>query len=170
VRLSPGRALAFELHYHAHDPSSGAFTATADRTKVDLELASGPVERTAELVTVGLPNVVVPPLARGHVRSGTIALDEAGDLLAIEPRMHTLGRTIRASLVGGRAPACLVDVPRWDHHWEDLFLLAAPVPLAGKGIELSCSWDNLTSSVVTGGREIDDEECAVDLLVTRAAP
>jgi hypothetical protein len=60
--------------------------------------------------------------------------------------MHLLGTSLRADRVSpGGAEACVVDVPRWDFHWQQAYATPADKPVVlnpGDAIRLSCTYDN----------------------------
>ncbi|KYF72365.1 hypothetical protein BE15_06965 [Sorangium cellulosum] len=58
--------------------------------------------------------------------------------------MHTRGRRARLEIerAGGRS-ACVLDIPRWDFHWQGSCTLAAPEVLnPGDTLSIERPWDN----------------------------
>jgi hypothetical protein len=165
ARVRGGRALALEVHYHGHDPD--AAPPAPERTRIDLELGQERPLREAEILPGRLPDPLVPPRTRGHTLGGQIALPAGVEVLGVEPRMHTFGVSLRADLVTSGGRSCLVDVPRWDYHWQELYLLASPPTVDAGAIDLRCVWDNLSDRPVRGSRALTGEECAIDVLVAR---
>lgn len=58
---------------------------------------------------------------------------------------HLLGRKGRVEIVrgGGAAPTCLLDIPRWDFHWQRSYRLATPTVFnPGDQLKVTCEWDN----------------------------
>ncbi|HEX6724288.1 MAG TPA: hypothetical protein VF073_03515 [Gaiella sp.] len=86
--------------------------------------------------------------------------------------MHLLGRSIRVDLNPGTPRArLLLEIPRWDFHWQAVYQLAAPVQ-AGPGdvVRVTCRYD---TSLRTGrpryvlwGEGTTDEMCLGILQVT----
>jgi hypothetical protein len=86
--------------------------------------------------------------------------------------MHLLGRSIRVGLNPGTPRArLLLEIPRWDFHWQAVYQLAAPVQ-AGPGdvVRVTCRYD---ASLRTGkpryvlwGEGTTDEMCLGILQVT----
>ncbi len=165
VRLTKGRGIAVQIHYHLHDTSKAP---PADRTQLALQLARSTPPREARLVSVGAA-VAIPPRAQSHTSTASISLPERGTVWAIQPHMHLLGRrfTVAVTAPGG-ATECLLDVPRWDYRWEEMFFLAgAGKPFeAGARVDVTCTWDNPRDGAVGYGLGIDDEMCDVSMVVS----
>jgi len=69
------------------------------------------------------------------------------------------GEIRRLERAGG-GEACLLDIPRWDFHWQGSYGLVEPVVFnPGDQLRLSCTWDNATMSDVTWGEGTTDEMC-----------
>ncbi len=71
---------------------------------------------------------------------------------------HLLGKKGRVEIVraGGAPATCLLDVPRWDFHWQRSYRLATPVVFnPGDQLKVSCEWDNSPANqpVVNGAQQ-----------------
>jgi hypothetical protein len=166
IRLRPGNALVLQIHYHL--PSSGP--PTPDRTRLRLQYARSPVAHEAEYWPMAVPGVSVPPRSVGHVQRATYTVASDTVLRAVQPHMHVIGRRVSVSLIEGERRTCLLDVPRWDHHWEEMFFYNPSAPLiarAGSTIEIGCTWDNATDAPVNEGLTVLDEMCDVSFITTR---
>ncbi|MCZ7681118.1 MAG: hypothetical protein M5U28_20965 [Sandaracinaceae bacterium] len=107
------------------------------------------------------------------VESETIAL---GGILPFDvrvfgvlPHMHTLGRTISLEILrGGTTPECLIDVPRWDFHWQMAYWLTRPVTVtADDSARITCTFDTRTRSDTTRfGEGTEDEMCLAFVYVS----
>jgi len=65
------------------------------------------------------------------------------------------------------ADACLIDVPKWDFHWQSSYQYVTPKTLQSNDeVELSCTWDNPGMSTVTSGEGTADEMCVNFFYVT----
>ncbi len=78
--------------------------------------------------------------------------------------MHELGRSFRMELnPGGDNSLLLLDIPRWDFHWQDRYQFIEPVQIAfGSTLRMSCTWDNSLSDdprYVVWGEGTSDEMC-----------
>jgi hypothetical protein len=86
--------------------------------------------------------------------------------------MHLLGRSIRVELVpGGEDARVLLDIPRWDFHWQNVYRLEEPVPVeAGDRVRVTCRHDvSLRQGeprYVVWGEGTTDEMCLAVLQVT----
>jgi hypothetical protein len=101
---------------------------------------------------------------RGFARPVTIQ--------AVGGHMHLLGRSVRVELNPGTPRArLLLEIPRWDFHWQAVYQLATPVP-AGPGdvVRVTCRYDTRLRSgeprYVLWGEGTTDEMCLGILQVT----
>ena len=78
--------------------------------------------------------------------------------------MHELGRSFRMELnPDGDESLLLLDIPRWDFHWQDSYQFVEPVTISfGDVLRMSCVWDNSQSDdprYVVWGEGTSDEMC-----------
>ncbi len=78
--------------------------------------------------------------------------------------MHELGRSFRMELnPDGDESLLLLDIPRWDFHWQDSYQFVEPVTIDfGDVLRMSCTWDNSLSEdprYVVWGEGTSDEMC-----------
>ena len=87
--------------------------------------------------------------------------------------MHLLGRSIRVELNPGTDRArVLLDIPRWDFHWQGAYTLAEPVVAErGDTVRVTCRHDATLRDgeprYVVWGEGTTDEMCLGVLQVTR---
>jgi hypothetical protein len=94
--------------------------------------------------------------------------------------MHLLGAAIRLELAPGTPRAkVLLDIPRWDFHWQNAYTLATPVEAKpGDVVRVTCRYDTRkrthgghgvppTPRYVLWGEGTTDEMCLGILQVTR---
>jgi len=94
--------------------------------------------------------------------------------------MHLLGASIRLELNPGTSRArVLLDIPRWDFHWQNAYTLARPVEASpGDVVRITCRFDvgkrargehgiPKTPRYVLWGEGTTDEMCLGILQVTR---
>jgi len=64
-------------------------------------------------------------------------------ILAVAGHMHLLGASIRVELNPGTPSAqVLLDIPRWDFHWQNAYALAEPIKAnAGDVVRVTCRHD-----------------------------
>lgn len=88
-----------------------------------------------------------------------------GDLLlhVAGLHMHTLGVSAKLTLLrAGEDESCVVDIPRWDFHWQVGYELATPLRLSpGDQLRLSCTWDNSAANQpILDGEQVEPIDVA----------
>lgn len=153
IRIQPGDVLAMQVHYNTANGRS------ADQTSMKLMYGTG-TETNAYLLPLVASGFSIPANAQDYSYSRSFP-NQFGipiKLYGFLPHMHTKGKKI--SLRGGAANDCLVDIPRWDFHWQTQYFRPSPFILpANQSITMSCTWDNPTANRVTWGEGTDDEMC-----------
>ena len=86
--------------------------------------------------------------------------------------MHELGNRFRMEPNPGKENAVLMlDIPRWDFHWQDRYQFVEPLRITfGSTLRMSCTWDNSLSDdprYVVWGEGTSDEMCFGTLLALR---
>lgn len=87
--------------------------------------------------------------------------------------MHELGSSFRLELNPGADDALLLlDIPRWDFHWQGNYQFAEPLSVArGDVLRMTCTWDNTLSDeprYVVWGEGTTDEMCFGTLMALRS--
>lgn len=163
VRLYGGRRLVMQVHYNT---SGGSF---ADRSLVHLALQSSGVT-PAEYVAIGDTEMRLAP---GRTLVETSATFEAErrpvTLYGVLPHMHTLGRTLRVDVDADGANHCLVNVDRWDFHWQNAWWYDEPKSFdAIDTAIIRCGYDTSSrQETVTWGEGTSDEMCLNYIYATR---
>ncbi len=85
-------------------------------------------------------------------------------LIAVSGHMHELGRGFRMELnPESENPLILLDIPRWDFHWQDEYIFTEPVSVErGDVLRMGCVWDNTQADeprYVVWGEGTRDEMC-----------
>lgn len=114
-------------------------------------------------------------------QSGSIreALDEFGlssvqgdlEILGTGGHMHLLGSAIHAEIAHKDGEkSCLLDIPRWDYDWHDVFLLEQPIKAhSNDRIELDCAWDTTgVPGPIFWGDAVEEEMCVLLVLASPA--
>jgi hypothetical protein len=161
--LEGGRPIVVQVHYNLLQGAS------EDHTTIDLQL-DGSATALSPLVVVDL-DLSIPPQTAMHIESTTTTHTGAAvEIMAAFPHMHQLGRELRVSLSSNGQDTCLMDVPRWDFHWQQTYNYAAPIRLdPGDQLELTCMYRSIGVDHVTEfGEGTDDEMCAI-VFFTRPA-
>ncbi len=108
--------------------------------------------------------MLIPAGSRGVTHSYTGFL-RSGTVYGVSTHQHQLGRSNRLSHIttsptGETTESCLLDIPRWDFHWQDVFWLQSPVTFrSGDQLRITCGWDNPTSRDVSWGDSTSAEMC-----------
>jgi hypothetical protein len=106
------------------------------------------------------------------------AVDRPTTIHAVAGHMHLLGRSIRVELNPGTPRAqVLLDIPRWDFHWQASYVLRRPVrALPGDVLKVTCRHDatlrerylpDAQPRYVLWGEGTTDEMCLGILQTTR---
>jgi mono/diheme cytochrome c family protein len=114
----------------------------------------------------------------GSIEAGPVSTCERGfdtrtTIHSIAGHMHVLGRSIRLELLPeGGEPQVLLDIPRWDFHWQNAYAFVEPVVAEpGDRIRVTCRHDPTLREgdprYVVWGEGTTDEMCLGVLQVTR---
>jgi hypothetical protein len=81
--------------------------------------------------------------------------------------MHTLGRTLRVE-AQGKDETCLVEVDRWDFHWQNAWWYEKPLELEDvTALDITCGFDTTSrTDEVRWGDSTSDEMCISYFYVT----
>lgn len=165
IKLRKGRPLILQVHYNTL-----AGEGLSDRTSVDLQVATGEITvgkfRALADLTLSLP----PGMENAEAGiTSKVPDSEPPFLLAgLFPHMHTLGKTLRIDLErADGSKACVVDVPRWDFHWQMLYFHETGMTISpGDTLSMSCTYDTRSRSTDTHwGEGTQDEMCIAGLFV-----
>jgi len=173
--VAPGSAIVIQMHY---DTSHHAET---DRSTFEFKLENQ-VEREAQVMPWADPawittdtGMLIPAGASGVVHAYSAdptPLVSGGQRILIRGaslHMHELG--VRGALSIERANGereCLLDIPKWDFHWQRSYLLAEARALGpGDRLRMECEWDNPGPRDVSWGGGTADEMCLGALFITR---
>lgn len=163
--VPPARKMVLQIHYNLE---AGPLP---DRTRIDLELADT-VASPAFLALVADLDLYLPPQQQNVVTSGTLGVPGflgPYKVWAQFPHMHTLGRTLQVDLERDGESSCMINVPRWDFHWQQGFIYDdGPITvLGGDTIRVTCSYDTTDRpQPVTWGEGTQDEMCLSFLYTT----
>lgn len=136
--LPRGATLKFQLHYTPNGRP------TVDRTEIAFVFAEEPPAYRVETGAAMSLNFVIPPGARDHAVTAMHRFEEPASLLGFLPHMHLRGSAFRYEVhyPDGRRETVL-DVPQFDFHWQDEYVLANPIPLpAGSWLRATGWFDN----------------------------
>ncbi|MBE2252730.1 MAG: hypothetical protein IAE78_24580 [Myxococcus sp.] len=171
--VRPGSKIVLQMHYNTTAAATAA--ERVDLTSVELALADT-VKRKAVIMPWANPDWIRKqkmniPAGAADVRhsfqfdpTGFLGTISGGVLRSNEAvRIHSAGLHQHLLGTGGRVEVlradgsneCLIDLPRWDFHWQRSYRMATPKTLrVGDQLKLSCSWNNSDAfqPVVNGQR------------------
>lgn len=175
-----GSKLVMQVHYNL-----GASPPAPDQTAVRLMTTTQPpasVVSGQPLATFDL-HIPANDAAASITRDFTWYGDAPFEIVGVAGHMHLLGTRMSVSIIRAEddAAECMLDIPKWDFAWQEMFVLGEPMTLRpGDRVRLSCSYDNSTANqpVVNGEqlmpRDVEwgegtlDEMCYASLI--RATP
>ncbi|HEY8429056.1 MAG TPA: hypothetical protein VIL20_11805 [Sandaracinaceae bacterium] len=167
IQLTAGRPLIMQLHYNNQVDASVPAT---DRTSVDLALADN--ASPALMAPIIDSDLHLPPRTPEVVETSTLDLSVlpfSVRVWGIFPHMHTLGRSIRLDINrGGTTPECMIDVPRWDFHWQMAYWATEPIRVSPEdSVTITCTFDTRSrETTTTFGEGTQDEMCLAFVYAT----
>ncbi len=188
LAVEPGSKVILQVHYH----SDGTTAFEPDQTSIDLKLADS-VDKEATLqpftnpswlggsmnIPAGDPDVMY---AFQYDLTQFVSGGRPIDVYSVGYHQHVRGTHGRVELRhAGGASDCLLDVPRWDFHWQRGYGFVQPKRMnPGDQLYLECHWDNTAANqpYVNGqqvapqdlnwGEGTNDEMCLTAVYVTTA--
>lgn len=178
LRVEPGSKVILQVHYNDHgqrpsaDRTAVAFKVDDSVQKVALvQPWTNPawVEGTTPMsIPAGQADVQhtwsfdFTPFA-SIISGGVFVNNVPVTVHAAALHMHTRGTRARAEVRrASGARQCLLEIPRWDFHWQGSYGLQRPVQLFnGDQLAVECHWDN-SAPGATGrawGEGTNDEMC-----------
>ncbi len=161
-RVPAGSKLKFQLHY---TPKG---TKQVDRSRIGLTFADPSTVRKDLKSGMALDfRLRIPPGVADYVSKADFKFDQAAVLYSLMPHMHLRGKSMRFEVEypGGRREV-LLDVPRYEFDWQNLYVLAEPKVMP-EGTILRCEghFDNSAENpnnpdprrLVTFGEQTKDE-------------
>lgn len=163
IQLTASQGLAMQIHYNTTSTPR-----VPDQTSVKLMYSPPGASLTqAYLLPLVGDGFAIPPNATGYTYTKNFPnpLRVAPiKVYGLMPHMHTLGKRIT---IKGPGDTCLVDIPKWDFHWQQQYFRPQPftVPVNTE-IAMTCSWDNPTTRTIRWGESTSDEMCFAYLYAT----
>jgi hypothetical protein len=164
LRLHAGHKVVLQVHYNL---ANGSFP---DQTRIALELIDS-VSSEAYITPIADLSLSLPP---GEAQITQSAITTVPLLLGtwrvwgVFPHMHGLGTALRVNVEHAGAQSCVVDVPRWSFHWQQMYFYQQPLSaFPGDQVRISCTYDTRTrTDTVTWGENTTDEMCLAFFYVT----
>jgi hypothetical protein len=169
IEVVPGRPLIVQMHYN----TAATAEPGPDSTAIDLQVQKDGILPGAFTQVLDL-EMNLPPGQKDATEIVTGSLEGKmpkpgpAQIYGVFPHMHELGRTmhVSASTSGGQE-RCLVDVPRYDFHWQRMYFFDKPISVeTADQLKVHCVFDTTTKTEVTKwGESTQDEMCVVGLFV-----
>lgn len=162
VAMEPGKII-LQIHYNFEHG------VLPDRTRIALRLTEGGVlpAKYSEIANYDMR------LQPGREYIETSATQRANPnapfiVYGAMPHMHTSGRTLRVDVESEGSSTCLVNVDRWDFHWQNSWWYDKPLEFSGaSSIAIRCGYDTRDrTDVLTWGEGTADEMCLSYFYVT----
>jgi hypothetical protein len=139
LRIPAGSQLVFQVHYTPNG------TATTDRSEAAVIFADAAKVAKELRIEAGLNfKFLIPPGAPDYKVEAERKIDRDAMLYTLTPHMHYRGKSFRftAQYPSG-INEILLDVPRYDFNWQNIYLLKKPKFLpAGTVIHMEGHFDN----------------------------
>jgi mono/diheme cytochrome c family protein len=137
--LLPGKAdLVLQMHLQP--------TGKPEKIKasVGFHFTDRPPTRVPVILCIRSTGIDIPPGATDHPVESEYTLPVDGEVLAVLPHLHYLGKKIHAwaELPNGRAQELLL-IKQWDFHWQGDYRYVTPVSLPkGTKVRMRYTYDN----------------------------
>lgn len=185
IRVERGTTMIVQVHYNTTvtpEPEAD-LTSVAFRTVPTVEKPAAALLVVDPLWLFG--GMDIPAGESSVVHEGTFSgasLARMASVIGADPgeplqlhrvglHMHLLGQhaTLSVERADGTSD-CVLDIPRWDFHWQGSYELTEPLSLAPDDqLRLRCEWDNSAPGAtdVNWGEGTSDEMCLTGIYVTR---
>jgi hypothetical protein len=158
LHMKKGDLIVMQVHYNLLNGPP-----LPDRTTIKLDYSDGPVAIPAQFYPAINAGFNIPPHADHYSSTSSASSPLSFKLWGVLPHMHTLGNEISVKT----ATRCLVDIPKWDFHWQQLYFYQTPIEIQqGENVSLDCTWSNPRDSNVTWGEGTTDEMCVTFAYIT----
>jgi hypothetical protein len=170
IEVVPGRPLIVQMHYN----TSATTKPGPDSTAIDLQVQTEGILPGVFTQILDL-EMSLPPgkkdaeeIVTGNLMDQVPQKNAPVQIYGVFPHMHELGRTQRVSVAGaGGQERCLVDVPRYDFHWQRMYFFDKPISVeTADQLKVHCVFDTTSKTEVTKwGESTQDEMCVIGLFV-----
>jgi hypothetical protein len=150
IEVEPGSKVVLQVHYGAHGGE-----AVPDLTSVDVKLDAAVVKKAwiqpwTDPTWQGDGGMPIPAGEAEVVHAASfdpslfLTNGQPLTIYSLGLHMHELGTRGRVWVDrAGGGSECLLDVPRWDFHWQGAYGFAEPrTIMPGDRIGIECHWDN----------------------------
>jgi mono/diheme cytochrome c family protein len=152
VRLKANANIIIQVHYA---PGS---TGQSDSTQVRLKLADGPMREVQvtpilnhQTSLTNGPLSIPPNTVKTFNASFNLPaiLPNDATLISIAPHMHMIGTRIKSwATTPSRDTIRLINIPRWDFHWQGSYLFKKAIKLVrGSTLFAEATYDNTVNNI-----------------------
>ena len=145
LKIPAGSKLCFQVHY---TPNGSPQTDVSEAGLIFTDAEN--VEK--EFLTEAALNFAfkIPPGAKDYQVSTTYEMPFDGLIYSLTPHMHYRGKSFRFTAhYPDDTEEILLDVPRYDFNWQNVYLLAEPKLLpSGTRVEMAAHYDNSADNLL----------------------
>jgi len=193
LRVPPGAKVFLQMHYNALAGKAGPDQSTLDlrlETRVQkvagVQALSDPKWLSRQMrIPAGKKDVThrfdVDPTPLASIISEDFIDGRPMKLYATTMHLHQLGQSAKFEVLHPDGTStCIVDIPKWDFHWQLAYTLSTPVVVnPGDQLSVQCTFDNTAENqpIVNGvkvtprdrnwGSRTEDEMCVGGILVSQ---
>lgn len=164
LEVKAGSKVVLQVHYNVAAAPAGQ---RDDQTQVQVAIADT-VKRKAMLFLWANPDwinkktMTIPAFAQdtkhsfafdptpymGALTQGVVGSQKAFKVYSASLHQHLLGSRSKVEILHDNAPnECLLDIPRWDFHWQRSYGFTQPkIFRPGDRLNVECHWDNSAES------------------------
>lgn len=175
IEIPPGSKLVVQMHYNTSSaearPDQTKLLIAVDKT-VEKKAATIPytnikwvTEQTMDIPahTSDVTHTFSGDITKfaSFITGGMIPSNVPLTIYSASPHMHTYGQSIGLEIERGDGQKeCLVDIPKWNFHWQGAYAFTKPKLLEpGDFVSMRCSYDNPTANEINWGEGTNDEMC-----------
>ena len=131
--IKAGSDIVFECHFNPNG------TETVDSSELGLYFAKEPPAERVVSLSVQNMNFLIPPGDANYQSDASVTFAAPVKVVSVQPHMHLRGKAMRIEAVlPGSAAKPVIDVPRYDFHWQTTYFLREPMALP-EGSKLNCT-------------------------------
>jgi len=153
--LEPGQDLVVQTHLRPTGEPEEL------QAQVGLYFTDVPPTNVTRVISLSSLNIDLPAGASANVIEDRLTMPVDGDLLAVLPHTHYLGKRLEgfAHFPDGRTQQ-LISIPRWDFNWQGDYRYSLPVHVpAGTVLEMKYVFDNSASNLFNPNRPPKEVFC-----------
>ncbi|HEU4509604.1 MAG TPA: DUF3471 domain-containing protein [Pyrinomonadaceae bacterium] len=138
-KIPAGSNIVLQMHY-----SKVRGKVETDRTSVGIIFARAPVEKMVGTRSIMNQLFAIPAGAENHEVTACWTYQRDVELISFMPHMHVRGKSMKYEVFyPNEKRQTLLDVPRYDFHWQTLYSLKKPLMIPnGSRIKVTAHFDN----------------------------